>query len=161
MLGSRLVASFSVLLVAASVSRPARAVAGAACSTVHAVVTIDWSDEETRAVQGIVTRVSFPPSLRFDKQAGEKGAVENLTGVSGALFDASARDADGDGAQDLLSIGIVGASVPKGSFARVRFACGDDAAPKDADFACTLEAASPMGDVPGTCRVRLEVGSAA
>lgn len=128
--------------------------AGAGCAT--ATVILEWEDPGDRAVQGVVARVRFPAGLGFDQQTGPKGAVENLTGMNGALFDATARDENGDGAQDLLTIGMVGSRVPEGRFARVRFVCLGDAAPKSSDFTCALEAATPMGNVDGTCRVELD-----
>ena len=130
--------------------------AGPGCATATATVTVDWEDPGDRVVQGVVARVSFPAGVGFDVRTGPKGAVENLTGMSGALFDATARDEDGDGTQDLLTIGMVGSRVPEGRFARVRFACLGDSPPKSSDFTCVLEAATPMGDVDGTCRVELD-----
>jgi hypothetical protein len=122
------------------------------CTTRSATVLIEW-ESPGFPVQGVVARVSLPPGLRLDREKGKGRAAENLTGLDGGLFDAVPRDSNGDGADDLVTIGLVASDIPKGRFATMRFECDAGAPTKGGEVSCTLEAAGAQGDVPGSCRV--------
>jgi hypothetical protein len=126
------------------------------CTSAVAIVSTEWSrDSGDLPVQGVVTRVRFPRSLVLSKGGGRPSdAVDNSSGVKGALFNAGLEDTDRDGVDDLLNIGLVGSDVPSGRFAEVRFECRGDAPPAETEFSCTLEAATYAGTKPGSCRVR-------
>jgi hypothetical protein len=123
------------------------------CPPRRATVVVDW-ESPGLAVQGVVARVRFPSSLGLEKKSGSiSGAVENATGVDGGLFDATVRDSNGDGVDDLVTIGLVGSDIPAGRFATVRFQCREAVPQESIELSCALEAASSKGEVPGSCRV--------
>jgi hypothetical protein len=149
------VASVSVSVASVSV----RAAAGAPpCAGAVATVSIDWDRSAGgMPVQGVVARVTFPPSLALERRDGTRLAVDNLTASKGGLFNAAAEDTDHDGGDDLVSIGLVGSDIGTGRFADVRFECRGDELPEAAALSCKLEAATFAGSHPGTCRVELKV----
>ena len=123
------------------------------CPPRQATVVVDW-ESPGLAVQGVVARVRFPSSLGLEKKSGSiSGAVDNATGVAGGLFDATVRDSNGDGVDDVVTIGLVGSDIPAGRFATVRFQCREAVPQESIELSCALEAASSKGEVPGSCRV--------
>jgi len=143
------------------------AAAAAAAEPCRTVVDVDvrWEKSRAETVSGIVVRIGYPPSLDVPVEA-ESGSsrerVDNLTGKPGGLFDAVRKDTDGDGAGDLLSVGLVTQGMKPGPFVRVAFDCGAATAvpPLDA-FTCTADVADEQGHVPASCAVRAASGATA
>jgi len=122
---------------------------------VDVVVRVSWNRERAERVSGVVTRVQYPKSLALEtdpRDGSAKGHVERLTTSSGGLFDALVKDTDGDGAPDLLSVGLITPGIEPGDFVRIHFARSPGAAsPDGATFGCVADVADGSGAVPATC----------
>lgn len=136
---------------------PSATAASGACESV--VVTVDWDQQRTEKVSGVVVRVGYPASLRMPARgepASAKDRVELLTGTSGGLFDAVPRDSDHDGRDDVVSVGLITQGIGEGPFARLRFDCAaGTGGAKASDFTCVADVADANGAVPSSCSVAL------
>lgn len=111
-------------------------------------------------VAGVTTSVGYPGARigipGHGNDATVLARVTNLSGASG-LFSAGDQDANSDGVDDLISVGLIStsAAIPSGSFARIVFDCAPNAAaPTAADFTCTPDVSSLFGNgVAATCSV--------
>jgi len=138
------------------------AVARAAPCRTTVDVDVAWERSRAETVAGIVVRLGYPASLDVPVDAASGSSrerVENRTGFPGGLFDAVRKDTDGDGAGDLLSVGLITQGMKPGPFARVTFDCdGGGGAPSADAFTCTADVADDRGHVPATCSVRVVLG---
>lgn len=134
------------------------------CERLEAVVTVTWDTDRAETVAGVVTRVKYPSSLDLpvdDERASAKSRVTLLTTSKGGLFDAVKNAGAGDGGGDMVSVGLISATIAPGAFARIRFDCRSDATiPEASAFACVADVADQTGSVPATCKVGLEPSGA-
>jgi len=97
------------------------------------------------------TRVDIPGT---GNQSTVVARVTNVSGASG-LFQPGDQDSDPENAS--INVGLIstGSAIPPGSFARIVFDCVEGAsAPVAADFACTPDVSSLLGNtVDATCTV--------
>jgi hypothetical protein len=151
--------SLALVLVALALAAPAAGRAEAECRQVTVSLTVTWDPDRAETVSGVVTRLRYPAALELPTEPGSESAkarVETRTGTSGGLFDALRKDTDGDGAGDLLNVGLVTQGIRPGEFVRVRFDCrAGDATPAASAFTCTPDVADESGAVPATCSVRI------
>lgn len=151
--------SLAVVLAAVAVAAPVTARADAGCRQVTVDLTVTWDPDRAETVSGVVTRLRYPAALELPTRPGTESAsarVETRTGTAGGLFDALRKDTDGDGAGDLLNVGLITQGIRPGEFARVRFDCRPGAStPSAAAFACTPDVADESGAVPAQCSVEV------
>lgn len=126
-----------------------------ACKSV--VVSVDWDHGRAEKVSGVVVRVGYPASLAMPAQGEPRSAkdrVQLLTSTSGGLFDAVPRDADQDGREDVVSVGLITQGIASGPFARLRFDCvAGSSSALASDFSCVSDVADESGSVPSSCSV--------
>jgi hypothetical protein len=137
--------------------------AGQSCTTVSATLTLDFdTGGGTTIVNGIEAELKYPQTLDvpgFGSDATVLGSVANLTGVSDGVFSAADSDANQDGMDDLISVGLVRISLtnslPPGSYARVKLSCREGATvPNASAFTCTPDVTDVNGlPVTATCSV--------
>lgn len=153
-LGALVLVMLLVLSLAYLTGR-AEAATGDGCGAF--VVSVDWDHRRAEKVSGVVVRIGYPGALEMPSSGtpdSSKDRVELLTGTSGGLFDAVARDSDQDGRRDVLSIGLITQGIGPGKFARVRFDCVAGMAPARADqLTCVSDVADDTGSVPSSCSV--------
>ncbi|MEW6270345.1 MAG: hypothetical protein AB1689_13730 [Thermodesulfobacteriota bacterium] len=151
--------SFVLIVAALAAAAPTAARAEAGCRQVTVSVTVTWDPQRAETVSGVVTRLHYPAEVDLPTEPGSQSAkerVETRTGTSGGLFDALRKDTDGDGAGDLLNVGLITQGIRPGEFVRVRFDCREgDAMPAATAFTCTPDVADESGAVPATCTVRV------
>lgn len=146
-----------LLLLAGATVPPAGA--AATCEHVDAVVTVQWDRDRASTASGVVARIQYPASLDVatdPKDGSARARVTLLTSTPGGLFDALKKDTDGDGAANVLSVGLITAGIAPGPFARIRFDCRPGStAPPAAALSCVADVADESGTVPSTCSVSI------
>ena len=127
---------------------------GSTCAQADVTIAVNYNAGDFPDVSGITVGLKYPGTLSIPGFGGEdsvKQRVTNLTGLSGGLF--SVGDQDGD---SLLNVGLIsiGATIPSGNFARVRFDCASGATlPAAGAFTCTVDASTSDGNgvTPNQC----------
>lgn len=125
-----------------------------------ATITLEFDGNAVPDLSGILVELRYPAGATLPGSRGEDavlGAVSNLTGVSGGLFNVS--DQDDDAANAFVNIGLVAipGPIPPGPFAVATFnPCSATAS----DFSCVIESASNLlgTDVSGQigCTIALD-----
>lgn len=127
---------------------------GESCTQADVTIAVNYNGGDFPDVSGVTVGLKYPASLAipgFGGDASVKERVTNLTGLSGGLF--SVGDQDGE---SLLNVGLIsiGATIPSGNFARVRFDCASGASlPAAGAFTCTVDASTGDGNAvtPNQC----------
>lgn len=133
---------------------------GNTCTQAEVTIAVTYEPGDYPDVSGVTVGLKYPTTLSIPGFGGEdsvKQRVTNLTGVSGGLF--SVGDQDGD---SLLNVGLIsiGATIPSGNFARVRFDCASGASlPAAGAFTCTVDASTSDGNAvaPNQCVITVAV----
>lgn len=127
---------------------------GTSCTQADVTIAVSYASGDFPDVSGITVGLKYPTTLAipgFGSEDSVKQRVTNLTGVSGGLFSVGDQDAD-----SLLNVGLIsiGATIPSGNFARVRFDCTSGASlPAAGAFTCTVDASTSDGNAvtPNQC----------
>lgn len=121
------------------------------CSTLQATVSVNYNPTGFPDVAGMTVNLVYPASVSipgFGSDASVLQRVTNLTGVNG-LFNVGDQD-------DSIGVGLVSlaATIPPGDFIRIQFDCVSGPPPVAADFDCTPDVSTTLGNqVDASCAV--------